>query len=128
MTISCDCKVKVNISINESSINLNKLDEMNIESNFGLIKCYKLVFSFKGKFNNIGFWIFLFLVMIHILLLFFYFYKGIKAIKNYIINEMIKNGYIKGEYDCINRAKKESSNLIGKTENLNSPPKIKKKK
>ena len=113
MTISCDCKIKANMSLNESSFNLEKLDELNTESNFGLIKCYKLVFSFKGKNNNIGFWIFLILVLAHIPILFFYFYKGIKSIKNYIINEMIKNGYIKGEFCSIKIVK------------LNSPPKIK---
>ena len=61
-TISCDCKVKTNMSLNESSITLKRFDEIKIESNFGLIKCYKLVFSFDGKIKNIGFWIFLFFV------------------------------------------------------------------
>ena len=28
------------------------------ESNLGVIKCYNLVFSLKGKLSNIGFWIF----------------------------------------------------------------------
>ena len=60
-TISCDCKVKTNMSLNgSSSITLIYFDDIKIESNFGLIKCYQLVFSFKGKLTNIGFWIFLF--------------------------------------------------------------------
>ena len=94
-TISCDCKVKTNISINESSIILKQFDEIKIESNFGLIKCYTLVFSFNGKLKNIGFWIFLFFVITHIPLLFCYFCKGIEPIKEYIIREMKKNGYLK---------------------------------
>ena len=93
--ISCDCKVKTNISTNESSINLEKFDKDKIESNFGLIKCYNLVFSLKEKLNNIGFWIFTILVIIHIPFLFNYFCKGIEPIKKYIINEMKKYGYIK---------------------------------
>ena len=81
MTVSCDCKVKNNISINETSLNLEQFDNIDIESNFGLIKCYKLVFSFDGKNKNIGFWIFLTLVSIHIPFLLHYFCKGIKSIK-----------------------------------------------
>ena len=81
MTIECDCKVKNNLTINESSLNLEKYDDINIDSNFGLIKCYNLVFSFDGKLNNIGFWIFLILVISHIPLLFSYFFKGIQPIK-----------------------------------------------
>jgi len=30
-------------------------------SNFHVLKCYKLVFNFKNKFQNIGFWLFTFL-------------------------------------------------------------------
>ena len=95
MTISCECKVKTNISIKESSINLAKFDEMNIDSNFELIKCYNLVFSFNGKKNNIGFWIFLILVMTLIPIFIIFCGKGFNSIKNFLINEMIKYGYLK---------------------------------
>ena len=95
MTISCDCKVKTNISINETSLNLKQYDSIKTDSNFGLIKCYKLVFSFNRKLHNIGFWIFLILVIVHIPFLMMYFYKGSKQIKEYLIKEMEKNGYIK---------------------------------
>ncbi len=96
-TISCDCKVKTNISINESSLILKQFNEIKIESNFGLIKCYELVFSFNGKSKNIGFWIFLILVLAHIPLLLIYFCKGIKSIEKYIINQMEEYGYINHE-------------------------------
>ena len=49
MTVSCDCKVKTNLTTNESSFSVEKLDNIDIDSNFALIKCYNLVFSFKGK-------------------------------------------------------------------------------
>ena len=123
-TISCNCNVKTNISINETSLNLEKLDDIKIESNFGLIKCYKLVFSWDGKSKNIGFWIFLILFLPHFPLLFSYFCKGIKPIKEYIINEMKKYGYIKVNKNSIKNNKKiiykNVSNL------LSSPPKFKK--
>ena len=70
--------------LNESSIILKQINEIEIESNFGLIKCYKLVFSFDGKSKNIGFWIFQFFVFVHFPLLFGYFCKGVESIKEYI--------------------------------------------
>ena len=47
--ISCDCKVKTNISTDELSLNLVQYNDIKIDSNFGLIKCYNLVLSLKGK-------------------------------------------------------------------------------
>ena len=40
MTIECDCKIKTNLTINETSLNLNQYEDIKTESNFGLIKCY----------------------------------------------------------------------------------------
>ena len=112
--ISCDCKVKTNLNINETSLNIYKFDNIEINSNFGLIKCFILVFSIKGKSDNIGFLIFLILISAHILLLFLFCYKGITPIKQYLINEMEKYGYIKG-YENIN--KKSSKNINVPTRN-----------
>ena len=116
-TISCDCKVKNEININESSLNLEQLDKINIDSNFGIIKCFNLVFSFDGKLTNIGFWIFLILVITHIPFLFCYFNNGIKNICQYIINEMKKYGYIK---------KPTNNKEINNNSDLLNPPKKKK--
>ena len=52
-TIICNCNVKNNLSIEEPVLNIIYFDEIKIESNFGLIKCYDLVFSFNGKSKNI---------------------------------------------------------------------------
>ena len=121
MTISCDCKVKTNISLNETYQNIIYFDDIEIDSNFGLIKCYNLVFSLKGKLNNIGFWIFLILEIIHIPLLFYFFCKGIQGIKNYLINEMKINGYIKDSKKNENlNTKSDSKN--NKVININFPP------
>ena len=92
MTITCDCRVKTNISLDNITENLMKYEEKS--TNFQIIKCYNLFFSPKGKSFNIGFWIFLILVTAHIPLLIIYFYKGIKPIKEYIFHEMIEFGYI----------------------------------
>lgn len=93
MTISCDCKVKDNISTVVSPLNLDQIIET--PSNFEVIKCYNLVFSWDGKLKNIGFWIFLILVLAHGPLLFHYFSKGINPIRTYVLNEMAEYGYIK---------------------------------
>ena len=124
-TISCDCKVKTNLSINESSINLKKFEDMDIDSNFGLIKCYNLVFSLDGKLYNIGFWIFFMLVLAHIPLLLIYFCKGIKSIEKYIINQMMEYGYINKKNKNINEGKEK--NKKKDKNNLNFPPKKKDK-
>ena len=76
MTIACDCQVKDNISTVVSPLNLDNIIET--PSNFEIIKCYNLVFSWDGKLNNIGFWIFLLLVLLQGPLLMYYFCKGIK--------------------------------------------------
>ena len=120
-TISCNCKVKTNLSIEEPILKFKTFNEIKIDSNFGLIKCYNLVFSFKGKLINLGFWIFLILVIIHIPLFIIIIYKGIKPIQKYIFNEMIKYGYMK-KTKHIN----ENKNIVNNNINLNSP--IKKKK
>ena len=113
MTISCNCHVKENLDINETSLTSKKFDEIKVDSNFGIIKCYNLVFSFKGKLNNYGFWIFLFLVVCYIPLLILYFSKGIKPITEYIFKEMEKHGYL-------NNKKEE---IIHNRKNIHFPPK-----
>ena len=93
MTISCDCQVKDNISTVVSPLNLDQIIET--PSNFEVIKCYNLVFSWDGKLKNFGFWIFLILILAQGPLLLHYFNKGIKSIRTYVLNEMIEYGYIK---------------------------------
>ena len=105
-TVSCNCQIKTNISLEDNyTSNSPKLDEIEVDSNFALIKCSNLVFSYKGKSKNAGFWIFLFLVMGNIPMIFLYFYKGIKSIKEHIINEMKKSGYINGDNNNKNEKK-----------------------
>jgi hypothetical protein len=108
MTITCDCDVKTNLTTTQKVINLKQMEDVNKSSIFEIIRCYNLVFSFKNKLNNIGFWIFLILVIAHIPLLIIYFYNGLKPIKDYLIKEMIKYGYI---------SKKNTKELFSKDNN-----------
>ena len=128
MTISCDCHIKTHLTTNQTSVKLTQFDDIKIESNFGIIKCFNLVFSFQGKLKNIGFWIFLFLVLIKISLLILYFSKGIKPIKEYLIKEMVKYGYIK-RYDrnkILKKKENKNDGIIKKgiSKNINNRKKI----
>ena len=141
MTISCNCSVKDNISTVISSLNFEEVEGSS--TNFDVIKCYNLVFSLSGKLNNIGFWIFSILILAHFPFLIFYFSKGIKPVKDYILKEMKKYGYIKNDNKMMNDdntnnlkvkkikkykrkiKRKEGNTLIKKNTNsaIASPPK-----
>ena len=114
MAISCQCRVKENISNVITPINIQKTGGGS-STNFEIIKCYNLVFSFNGKLHNIGFWILGFLVLLHGPILFYYFTKGIKPVRDYIIKEMKTYGYIKVNRNLKSKKKKKS----------NAPPKKK---
>ena len=57
MLITCDCKVKENLTtnINDIEVDLWNYEHIYKSSYFKITKCYNLIFSFKDKINNIGF-------------------------------------------------------------------------
>ena len=94
MKVICNCKVKEKMSTQTNKGNFKTyIASSFMNSNFGVIKCYKLVFGIKGKLNNIGFWLFGIMIIFHFPLYIMYFIKGVTPIKNYINNEMDNNGY-----------------------------------
>ena len=107
LTVSCSCSVVTNDTDDDEEDNDANVKEIVLslfeDSTFGVIKCYKLVFSITNKYKNIGFWVFLVIVIGHIPLYVLFFKNGINPIKKYIRNEMEKYHYL------IN-------------ENLNNPP------
>ena len=119
LTVECDCTVTKNFTINLNSSNLNEFNEISLfDSNIGVIKCYNLVFSLKGKNNNIGFWIFTFLLLANIIVLGLYFYKGIKPIMQYMYNEMVFYGYLNKNDRMFFEEKKKVSNPIKKKKKM----------
>ena len=95
MTIECNCKIKSNITLEVETISfVDAISTTFKESNIGVIKCYKLVFNFSNKINNIGFWVMLILIILHIPCIIIYFIFNEKPIKNFVFNEMKKNQYI----------------------------------
>ena len=131
MAIICNCKVKDDINIIISPINFQHVEGSS--TNLDVIKCYNLVFSLEGKFDNIGFWIFSILVLADVPLLIYYFKKGIKPVREYIFKEMKKYGYIKdnkrkNDISNIEIINKSNDNISNKKieQLLNSPPQRKK--
>ena len=94
MLISCQCNIKENITTEIKEINDEKVLEKITSLNFEIIRCYNLVFSFKGKMKNYGFWILSIFFLFYFIFLISYCCKGIKPIKDYIFNEMTKFGYM----------------------------------
>ena len=136
MIINCNCSIKTNISVIEPSVKLEQLEDIEKSMAFEIIKCYNLVFSWKNKVKNIGFWIFSFILISHIILLCIYFYKGVNPIKEYLVKEMIDYGYIKKNDNIFSNKnktkteqkkndlkKKENKNKSNKKLKLGYPPK-----
>jgi hypothetical protein len=66
MLISCQCIIKQNITTIIKEIKEEAVEKIT-SLNFEIIRCYNLVFSFKGKMGNIGFWILSIFFVIYIL-------------------------------------------------------------
>ena len=88
MNIVCNCKIKGND--NSSSLSITPLfyeqpnDISFLDSNIGVIKCYKMVFSMYNKQKNIGFILFSFLFLLYLIFAICFCKKGIQPIKDYL--------------------------------------------
>ena len=113
-TVTCKCSVKTKADAVVEPPNLVTIIRDSFEdSNVGVIKCYKLVFNFRNKHKNLGFWIFTFLILFHIPLVIYYFIYNIEPIKIFILNEMEKFHYL---YQIKNPRKKTD---VSKNKNKN---------
>ena len=88
---NCDCKIQTeNIKTNIETITFNSKDIASsffktlTNSNFLVLKCFKLVFSQKGQKNNIGSWTMSILTLLFLIFLFFFIFKERKKIIIYI--------------------------------------------
>ena len=107
-TITCKCRVKTEL---ESSIRPLRFDSIILDlitnSSFGVIKCYNLVFNFKNKLKNVGFWLFSIIILIHVPLIVHFIVYNIKPINIYILNEMRKYNYFKCVINPIRKKKRK---------------------
>ena len=95
MSITCDCKIQGNFSSITTSLIDDQANEVSfLDSNIGVVKCYKLVFSFKNKSSNIGFILFTILIIAYIIFFCFLIKRGTKPISDFVFNEMKKFGYL----------------------------------
>ncbi len=101
----CNCNVQTQkIITDKNNIKFNKqliVDSFNfynelIQSNFKLLKCFKLVFSLKGQINNIGSYIMTIIIILFIILIIIYIIRGNSRI-NYYINAILKQKIIQRE-------------------------------
>ena len=95
------------------------LDQIIIDSfkysNLSVITCYRLIFDFKNKFQNIGFIIFSILILTHIPIIIYYCIFNVNSIKKFIFFEMNKFGYWLHSNNPT--SKKNKNNNISKMEN-----------
>ena len=128
----CDCfiqkgETKTNmdeINFEDSNIKDEFFDTLK-NSNFRVLKCFKLIFSVDGQKNNIGSYIMSGLYFIFILLILIYIFKG-----NYKLNIFI-NGIIQQKLDWITKNNEKGLNPVNDIEifnrsNKNINPKKKK--
>ena len=114
----CDVQNEINLELDGTSLE-KSVESAFLYSNFGVIKCYNLVFSFKGKIKNAGFWIFVIIIIFHFPTNIINFINGINPIKSYIKNEMNSKGYIIENKKNI----ETKENIINTKETSNNPPK-----
>ena len=147
----CDCSVQTKETITDASkISFDKKDLADSffntlkNSNFLVLKCYKLVFSKKGQTNNIGSYLMTAVTCVFIILMFIYIINGNKKIeyfiqiilkikltssfkpkKNYKSKKSKKNFKNKGN----KKNKTKSAKMYyNKNKNVNFPPKRKSNK
>ena len=140
---NCDCKVQTeNTTTKIENIKFNKKDLAQSfyktlkNSNFLVLKCYKLVFSKKGQTNNIGSHIMSVITFIFISLLFIFIFKGWKKINTFIRNLLKqKLNYIELEkkiksnnFILPDKYKTKDNNKNNKTNNNKNKSKEKPKK
>ena len=89
----CDCEIQTNITeTNIKKINFNKKELVSsfyktlTNSNFLVLKCYKLVFSKKGQNKNYGSYSMSTMTFIYIILLIIFAFKGMNKINIYVKN------------------------------------------
>ena len=115
MQISCNCEIKSNIETKKPPLKFDKIYiDLFSETSFSVIKCFKLVFNFENKSENIGYIIFPIII--------YYIIIGISPINKFIVKEMEKYKYLpnlksplKKDKNSITKIKK--TKLISKTRN-----------
>ena len=113
----CNCNVKTTISLSKSVIDKDKFFKnfIDLESiaNIDVVKCYKLLFTKKIKYNY-GNYILAFIIFIHFILLIVFLAKGYKSFMHQVKKIILNEG-----------KKRRDSGKKRKKETISIPPKRK---
>ena len=94
-TVTCTCNVKTELNIKTKMPVFYKIMENSFkDSNFEVVKCFRLAFKFSNKMHNTGFWISIIIFALHIPLFIIYFIFKTKKVKKFVYDEMRKKNYI----------------------------------
>ena len=112
-TISCICSISSEFDPNSEEFEQNEFQCILLQnSTLGIAKCYKLVFNFKNKYKNIGFWVSILCIITHLPIIILYFKIGIFPIQKYIEIQMEKYHYsVNKNEKNINIMEKENHNI-----------------
>ena len=120
MYIRCSCQVKEEINFEPSKPVFTKVVKETFEnSNFGVIRCFSIVFNLNNKINNIGFFLFLIIILAHLPLFIYYFIYGTQSIVSFVYKDMNKYNYI-SKYKASPLKKKKNSKIVNNAKNNSS--------
>ena len=120
MYVRCSCQVKEEINFEPSKPVFTKVVKETFEnSNFGVIRCFAIVFNLNNKVNNIGFFLFLIIIIVHLPLFIYYFIYGTQSIVGFVYKDMNKYNYI-SKYKASPVKKKKNLKNANNTKNNSS--------
>ena len=109
----CQCRAKNGITLNKDIL-LNELKNSKNYLNLRVMKCFKLVFSKTGFFQNMGNYIILLIIILYLISIIYFYFKGYALINNQI-EELIINK-LKTNYLDRTKYKDNFSDLISKND------------
>ena len=121
MSVTCSCPIKTEINTEVSEPAFTEMVQNTFkDSNFGVIRCYNLVFNMDYKLQNIGFIIFSIFVIINFICLIYYFIVGFKSITLFVFDEMKKNNYITKFSSPIKKKRSKKEAILLDNSNTNN--------
>ena len=122
----CNCNVQKELTITDiKEIKFNKTEFIDNflmsslkNSNFKVVKCYKLIFSFKGQLKNIGSYILIFIIFILIICMIIYCFIGNKKLNHYA-QLVIKQKFMSNQNTKTNKIKDLKTDIKNNNNKLN---------
>ena len=120
-SVSCSCDVQEEVEEDTESRSFSSsIASAFLDSNFGVVKCYNLVFSPKNKVKNIGFWIMTTLLVAQVPFLILYMKKGLLPVLDFVQETMYRHGYLTKKnqlFEFIKNGNKEKNKCTNECQN-----------